>query len=225
MYKNTFKSLRPLFPATLLACLSLCASTAHAQFLIRIGDADGFGYQSAPGFRAANGGPANRDGLGILGNRDFLPDINRDGQTASGRGDDFDLRTANEIANTALTGGFGVTNTTGTLGSKFTDISLSTSYDTSSAAKSVLIGGNPNTGLIRGAGGAFPSPPASSLPNQPGFVFHFNVDKTALSSSSSIFFNLVFGDYDVTRRIFSLRRQTTQRASSVWCSRTQPLMA
>lgn len=196
MFKNARKSLRSFHQPALLIAFSLCASVARAQFLIRIGDADGFGYQSAPGFFAANGGFANRDSIGILASRDRLPDINRDGAVATGRGDDFDLRTASEIANTSLSVGNGVTNI-GTVGSKFTDISLSTSYDTSSSARTVLIGGNPNTGLIRGAGGPFPTPPASTLPNQPGFVFQFSVDKNALSSSSLIFFNLVFGDYDV----------------------------
>ena len=168
-----------------------------AGLLIRIGDIDGFGYGAAPGFKAANGGPANADGSAVLGNLDFLPDVNHNGSVSTGSGDDFDLRSKAEIANTANTTGVGVTDT-GTTGSKFTDISLSTSYDASSAAKNVLIGGNPNVGLVKGAGGPFPSPPSSSLPNQPGFVFHFDASKGAINPNSSIFFNLIFGDYDVT---------------------------
>ena len=171
---------------------------AHADFLIRIGDIDGFGYGAAPGFRAANGGLANSTGATVLGNGNLLPDINRDGAVATGRGDDFDLRIAAEVANSSSTLGRGVSDAGGTTGSKFTDISLSTSYDASNAARSVLVGGDPTTGLIRGAGGAFPLPPSTSLPNQPGFVFRFDVDKSVLSANTTIFFNLVFGDYDVT---------------------------
>jgi hypothetical protein len=130
----------------------------------------------------------------VLTNRDFLPDINRDGAVATGRGDDFDLRSAAEINNTGNVFGAGVTNTAGTTGSNFTDISLSTSYDSSSAANKVLIGGNPNTGLTFGAGGPFPSPPSSVLPNQPGFVFSFDINKANLAAQTPIFFNMVFGD-------------------------------
>jgi hypothetical protein len=173
------------------------APRAHADVIARIGDADGFGYGAAPGFRAANGGPANAHGDAVLTNRDFLPDINRNGSVATGSGDDFDLRSAAEINNTGNTFGAGVTNTAGTKGSNFTDISLSTSYDTSAAANRVLIGGNPNTGLIFGAGGPFPSPPASVLPNQPGFVFSIDINKANLAAQTPIFFNLIFGDYDV----------------------------
>lgn len=190
----------------------LLAGSARADFLVRIGDIDGFGFNLAPGFRAANGGAANRDGVGVLGEGDFLPDINRNGNLQRGGGDDFDLRSGAEITNTAYSVGEGVTTAVGTTGSKFTDISLSTSYDASSAANRVLIGGNPIDGLDFGKGGAFPSPPSSSLPNQPGFVFRFEVNKAALDPSSSIFFNLVFGDFDVVpaRIRITSADQTTQ---------------
>lgn len=175
----------------------LLAGSARADFLVRIGDIDGFGFNLAPGFRSANAGAANRDGAGVLGEGDFLPDINRDGNLQRGSGDDFDLRSGAEVGNTAYSVGSGVTTAVGTTGSMFTDISLSTSYDASSAARKVLTGGNPIDGLEFGKGGLFPSPPSTSLPNQPGFVFRFEVDKAALDPSSSIFFNLVFGDFDV----------------------------
>src|SRR4051794_4519309 len=66
-------------------------SDARAGLLQRIGDIDGFGYGAAPGFRAANGGPANANGSPVLDNGDFLPDVNRSGDTSTGSGDDFDL--------------------------------------------------------------------------------------------------------------------------------------
>ena len=174
------------------------APGANAGLIARIGDDDGFGYGAASGFLAANGGAANALGTPILGNGDFLPDINRDGKVAWNDGDDFDLRSAAERNNTGNTFGAGVTNTSGTSGSDFTDISLSKSYDSSSAAGRVLIGGNPNTGLVFGAGGLFPYPPSNILPIQPGFVFNFDINKANLTGQTPIYFNLVFGDYDVS---------------------------
>jgi hypothetical protein len=198
--------------ALALAIFVLLSPATRGDFLVRIGDIDGFGYGSAPGFRAANGGPANRDGQGVLTHGDFLPDVNRDGLVQTGRGDDFDLRSAPEVANTSITTGVGVGNAGGTIGSRFTDISLSTRYDDSAAAGRVLIGGNPVDGLIRGTGGPFPTPPSSSLPNQPGFVFRFEVDKSVLSPQTTIFFNLIFGDYDVSPASVRITRGNSTNA-------------
>jgi hypothetical protein len=190
---------RTAVPLALVLLISANSSNARGDMLVRIGDADGFGYGAAPVFKAANGGPANAHGDPFLSNKDFLPDINRDGAVATGRHDDFDFRSSAEINNKGNLLGAGVSNAGGTLGSKYTDVSLSTSYDQSSAAHRVLVGGNPNTGLIFGAGGAFPTGrPSTQLPNQPGFVFSFDVNKANLASQTPIFFNLVFGDYDVT---------------------------
>ena len=150
-----------------------------------------------PAFRAANGGLANRDGVGVLENGDFLPDINQNGSTRNNSNDEFDFRSTAEVANTSFQTGFGVSNAAGTVGSSFTDISLARTYDARSAAGRVLIGGDPINGLIRGAGGPFPAPPSSTLPNQPGFIFHFDLDRGVLDPSAPIFFNLVFGDYEV----------------------------
>jgi hypothetical protein len=185
-------------PLALVLAVAASPSNAHGDMLVQIGDIDGFGYGAAPGFRAANGGLANAHGDALLTNKDFLPDINRDGAVATGRGDDFDLRSSLEVANKNNFLGTGVSNAGGTTGSKYTDISLSTSYDASAAADKVLIGGNPNTGLVFGPGGPFPTGRSSTqLPNQPGFVFSFDVSKVNLASQTPIFFNLVFGDYDV----------------------------
>lgn len=195
-------SRRLLLPA--LALIAAGATTARAGVLVRIGDQDGFGYGAATGFVSANPGPpgnnplpANVNGDPFLKSGDFLPDINKNGSVATGSGDDFDLRGTAELNNTANTAGTGVTIRSGTTGSKFTDISLSTSYDNSSSHDKVLIGGDPKTGLQFGQGGAFPSSPSNTLPNQPGFVFQFTVSKADLAANTPIFFNLVFGDYDV----------------------------
>jgi len=207
---------------TLLILSTFALTPARADFLIRIGDIDGFGYGTAPGFLAGNGGPANVDGVGVLSSGDFLPDINMNGSIAAPSNDEFDFRSADEIANTAHAVNLGVSNSAATVGAKFTDISLSTAYDARSAAGQVLIGGNPQSGLIRGAGGPFPAPPSSTLPNQPGFLFAFDVDKSAIDSGTPIFFNLIFGDYDIrpagilitqsdgTSRLLELMQQSNQ---------------
>ena len=158
---------------------------------IRIGDVDGFGYGSAAGFIGADGGPANLDGLGVLGSGDLLPDLNTNGVFATGQGDDFDNRSALEVGGSSLSGS-GYTDQ-GSTGSQFTDISLAQSYDASSGANNVY---NANTNSF-GAGGPFPLPPSNSLPNQPGFFFDFFVAAADITPGSPLFFNLVFGDYDV----------------------------
>jgi peptidoglycan hydrolase CwlO-like protein len=104
------------------------ASSANAAGFssIRIGDKDGFGYGKAEGYSAANGGKANVSGKGVLTNGDFLPDLNKNGKLATGQGDDFDNRIGAEKSNKLVTGsGF---SDKGSTGSKYTDISLSTSF-------------------------------------------------------------------------------------------------
>ncbi|MDH3380209.1 MAG: VPLPA-CTERM sorting domain-containing protein, partial [Gammaproteobacteria bacterium] len=164
---------------------------------IRIGDVDGFGYGTGAGFTAANGGPANIGAGGVLGAEalptigDYLPDLNGDGTVQINQGDDFDNRSAAEVAGSSLSGS-GFTDT-GTTGSQFTDISLSQSYDTSSAANRVY---DANTDSF-GAGGAFPTSPSNTLPNQPGFVFDFFVADADIAAGTPVFFNMLFGDYDI----------------------------
>lgn len=183
------------FAAALAALAAWTPKPVSADFLARIGDIDGFGYGAATGFRSASGGAANLHGDPVLTARDFLPDINRDGFVATGKGDDFDLRGTAERNNTNNTFAPGVSNTAGTLGSKFTDISLSTSYDVSSAAGHVLVG-DPVSGFHAGSGGPFPDPPAN-IPTSPVFSFHFDINKANLTRQNEIYFNIVFGDYDV----------------------------
>jgi hypothetical protein len=162
---------------------------------IRLGDRDGFGYGSGASggptetggsYKSANGGAVNLDGLGPLGNGDFLPDLNGNGQVQTGTRDDFDNRSSEGI------GGIGFNNVAST-GFLYTDISLSTSYGTSQNNNDVW---NHNT-QTRGAGGTFPDPNPAILTNQPGFVFDFTVLGADIANGTPLFFNLIYGDYDV----------------------------
>jgi hypothetical protein len=165
--------------------------------LARIGDVDGFGYGVADGLKAANRKAANLHNHEVLSNGDFLPDLNRNGTVAEKSADDFDLRSEAERDDTGNTFGEGVVKTTGTVGSKYTDISLSRSYGTRSAAKKIQVRDEQDQ-LVFGEGGPFPHPPSKALPIQPGFVFQFEISKKDLAGQTPIYFNMVFGDYDVS---------------------------
>ena len=182
------------------------SSSAQAQFTeIRIGDVDGFGYGTAVGWLGAAGTPANRTG-GLLSGGDLLPDITGDGILATGvevpcnrpqtrQGDDFDFRSSAEIQGNFITGN-GFTNV-GSTGSQFTDISISASYDCSSGRGDVLV--NPTfNAQVFGTGNPIPLPPSFFSPNQPGFQFQFDVNKGDILKDRTLFFNVLFGDYDVT---------------------------
>jgi len=186
--------MRNLICVIALGMLLGTAQAAPFEF-VRIGDVDGFGYGDGAGFSAANGGPANNDGVGVLAALDFLPDITGNGGVVTGNLDDFDFRSAAELLGTAHVIGGGATGVT-TAGSDHTDISLSTSYDTSSANGIVLIGTGPN---VFGTGGAFPGDGIpNTLTNQPGFSFDFFVATGDIDPLAPVFFNMVFGDYDVS---------------------------
>jgi hypothetical protein len=93
--------------------VALLAPRAEAVTMM-IGDADGFGYNVTTGLFAANGSLADTDGDGFLEVGEYLPDLNRDGVVATGSDDDFDFRSALELA--------------ATTGAQWTDIALSTSH-------------------------------------------------------------------------------------------------
>ena len=89
---------------TMILVLGLAATgwardriTEHVEYrstvpfeYIRIGDTDGFGWGDGLGLTAANGGPCNLDGIGVLTAADLLPDLNGNGSVATGSGDDWD---------------------------------------------------------------------------------------------------------------------------------------
>lgn len=162
-----------------VAILLLAPSAVASPFTnIRVGDLDGFGFTNTAPLVRATGAPnttvADTNGNGILQQTEFLPDINKNGAVATGSGDDFDNRSAAETANTAPPGGSGFTDT-GSSGSKWTDISLSTSF----------------------TGSNFPDPAGRGTPNQPEFVFSFHVAGGDLVTGAPFFFNVLYGDYDV----------------------------
>ena len=164
---------------TAVATLLLVPSAMAVPFdFIRIGDLDGFGYTSTAGLVRATGAPhttpADTNGNNLLQQTEFLPDLNKDGSVATGSNDDFDNRSAAEKANTAPAGGNGFTDT-GSTGSKWTDISLSTSF----------------------TGPDFPDPAGPAAPNQPEFLFKFHVNGGDVVTTAPLFFNVLFGDYDV----------------------------
>lgn len=167
--------------AGLLVAASLSAPAAFAVpfDFIRIGDLDGFGYTSTAGLVRATSAPhttpADTNGNNLLQQTEFLPDRNRNGILATGQGDDFDNRSAAEKADTAAPGGNGFTNT-GSSGAKWTDISLSTSF----------------------TGSDFPDSAGPAAPNQPVFVFRFHVNGADVVTGAPLFFNVLFGDYDVS---------------------------
>lgn len=162
------------------------------KFTVRSGDVDGFGFGDGAGLIAANKGPANANNSVVLSTGNFLPSLNKNTTLATGSGDDFDNRSGAEITGTSLTGTGFVDK--GSKGSQYTDISLSTSYGTSQTSSKVF---QASSGTF-GQGGAFPGDGnPKTLSNQPGFEFNFEVDKSVMPQDTPLFFNLVFGDYDV----------------------------
>ncbi|MFC1533945.1 PEP-CTERM sorting domain-containing protein [Thermodesulfobacteriota bacterium] len=191
-YSKTFV----LLSSILVFLLSFSNASADPFEYVRIGDVDGFGYGSASGWIGADSGTANRDG-GILSTGDVLPDISQSlGQgykgTLTGSRDDFDLRDAESI-NVS-----GASDYSLTAGEEFTDISLSTSYDNSQSSSIVLI--DPLfSSATKGSGGTFPGDgDPNTLSNQPGFGFDFFVAASDINVGTDVYFNMVFGDYDVS---------------------------
>ena len=194
--------------------------------------------------------PVNLDGTGLVGPGDFLPDMNGDGgvhwccdeydsnnpeeyacdDCGDGDclpGDDWDNRIG-ESAGTHFTGkGYSEEPQNGSSGSQFTDITLSSSYDTSASyladfpdnvfPESHDLGDFPvadEISRVCATDGAIYCGTGDNYlcTNQPGntddwsdssavwndpFVFDFYVDKYALDLTSDLYFTIVFGDFDV----------------------------
>jgi len=162
------------FASALIVATLMSGGALAAPFdFIRIGDRDGFGFSPTAGLQAAGPGPADVNGNGLLQQTEFLPDLNNDG--ASNTQDNFDNRSAAEVANTGSLGGTGYTDS-GSNGFKWTDIGLSTAY----------------------TGSNFPDPGGPANPNNAHFEFRFHVGGGDIVTGSTIFFNMIFADYDVT---------------------------
>lgn len=168
--------------AAAILALVLSGSAAMAQSAfdhIRIGDVDGFGFRDTAGmvrpFGAIGPGPADTNGNGRLERGEFLPDLDRGGSLWWGGEDEFDNREPSEIANRnhrcvgcRTIGG-------ATRGSDWTDIALSTASDAT----------------------PWPDADGPATPNNATFVFDFTVGQNAIAPGARIFFNILFGDYDV----------------------------
>ena len=164
---------------------------------IRIGDQDGFGFTKTKGLlrptlrnsfgfdfeggarRSPNSTAADTNGDGILRQGEFLPDLDGDGRVAWFAGDDFDNRAPEEMVdrNNFCRGCLAVHD--GTRGSIWTDLALSTGAE----------------------GFNWPDEDGPAAPNNATFVFDFTVKGDQIAAGSLIFFNLVYGDYDIVPAI------------------------
>ena len=176
------------------------AATAQAFEYVRIGDDDGFGFTQTAGLIRATAPPhavpadTNRDGR--LQQDEFLPDLNGDGGVAWPSRDNFDNRSPEEIADTHHTCRGCLSLDATSSGSNWTDLALSVSA--------------PNVDWPDGDG--------PNIPNNAVFVFDFKVAGDAVVGGSQIFFNLVFGDYDINPAVIGLafadgRRRTLALAN------------
>ena len=163
--------------AILLTAYSTAAVAEPFEF-IRIGDDDGFGFTATGQLVRATPPPhvqpADTNGDGRLRPDEFLPDLNADGGVAWTSRDNFDNRSENERSDQSISC-VGCSDTARSSGSSWTDLSLSVSA--------------PNTD--------WPDSDGPPLPNNALFRFSFTVDQADITKGSQIFFNIVFGDYDV----------------------------
>ncbi len=182
-----------LLPA-LIACALTAPATAEPFEYIRIGDKDGFGFAATQSLVRATPPPHNRPADtnrdGVLARNEFLPDLNADGGVAWVSSDNFDNRSREEIANAANECAGCTTINTASSGSNWTDLSLSLS--------------SPNVN--------WPDADGPAMPNNAAFVFDFKVAKSDIVEGSRLFFNLVFGDYDIDPALVGVRfRNQTSR--------------
>ena len=182
--------LKKLFTITVVSTIATVGYANSAQAAsfksITIGDKDGFGYREGVDFKGAYGGDANIDGRGKLGVDDLLPDLNEDGKLATGKGDDFDNRSRKEKRNERITGRGFIDN--GSSGSKFTDISLSTSF--------IKTDPNKKNYNLEKRGFTQADINGGKVP-LPEFNFDFSVASGDIKEGRNMYFNMLFGDYDV----------------------------
>ncbi len=154
---------------------------------VRIGDKDGFGFRSTAALVRAtpppHTRPADTNHDGRLDKDEFLPDLNEDGGVAWVSEDNFDNRSAPEFADETVECTGCLTVGEGSNGSIWTDLSLSVSA--------------PNVN--------WPDADGPAIPNNAVFVFEFTVAGQDIVQGSRLFFNLVFGDYDVDPALIGVR--------------------
>ncbi len=154
---------------------------------IRIGDADGFGFaDTAPLGRPVQGvgpGPADTNANGMLEPGEFLPDLNGDGGVWYAGSDNFDNRSDAERIDEGHTCEGCLSVSLATRGSNWTDLALSPTAP-------------PND---------WPDLNGPNIPNSAAFVFDFTVHDDNIAQGAQIFFNLVFGDYDIDPAVVFVR--------------------
>lgn len=181
--------------AALAAAIIMLPGVALAEpfRFIRIGDADGFGFANTSQLVRAwpdrHDLPADSNGDGVLGEGEFLPDLNRDGGVAWASEDNFDNRSPEEAANRAYKCVGCLSVGAGTMGSDWTDLALSASA--------------PDINWPDRDG---PRPPNNAL-----FIFDFKVAGDSIARGSEIFFNLVFGDYDIDPALVGVQFRNGRR--------------
>lgn len=160
---------------------------------IRIGDADGFGFtdtsQLVRAWPDRHDIPADSNGDGVLGEGEFMPDLNRDGGVAWVSADNFDNRSPEEIADKAVECEGCLSVGIATMGSNWTDLALSASA--------------PDINWPDRDG---PRPPNNAL-----FIFDFKVAGGSIGRGTDIFFNLVFGDYDIDPALVGVQFRNGRR--------------
>lgn len=179
----------PVLVITLFLAAGIIAAPAIAEPFqwMRIGDIDGFGFSPTRGLvRPVLGvgpGPADTNDNGKLEPEEFLPDLNADGGVWFRGDDNFDNRSNAERSDTghACLGCQRVGDATA--GSRWTDLALS---PTATA-------------------GDWPDLNGPAMPNSAAFVFDFTVARGDITPGGAIFFNLVFGDYDIDPAVVRLR--------------------
>ncbi len=173
--------------AFILATLQPSPVAAEPFQWIRIGDIDGFGFSPTRGLArpvlGVGPGPADTNDNGTLEPEEYLPDLNADGGVWYRGEDNFDNRSSAERADTghACHGCLAVGSATA--GSRWTDLALS---PTATA-------------------GDWPDLNGPAMPNSAAFVFDFTVARGDITPGGAIFFNLVFGDYDIDPAVVLVR--------------------
>lgn len=193
------------------------------DFFVRLGDEDAFGFSNIGAYYASFGGPCDTDGNGLLGPGEFMPNIDggegRKSACRTGGKDDFCNRDNAELNDSANYSNGCVVHV-GTTGSKYTDVALSTSWDTSlnkSKTKGFYYShvGKDHDGRMHTIAGrtyeeiaaaGFPDGGASrNRPNMPGLVIDCKINAGTLAKLrrnnsnkfGSIFVNILAADWDV----------------------------
>lgn len=183
------KKLQKYIAVMFAAVLLLAGETAQAQSFewVRIGDADGFGFTQTQLLRrpiqGVGPGPADTNANGMLEPDEYLPDLNRDGGVWYRGEDNFDNRSDAERTDAGHACQGCLEMGAKTRGSNWTDLSLSPTAPADD----------------------WPDLNGPATPNSAAFVFDFTVHADAIIQGTQMFFNLVFGDYDIDPAVVFVR--------------------